>query len=186
MQWFNKCPAALGLEWIFEPSPIHARGIRMVYHCEAMKLELPTNAPGFSMLELRDALEASWDAATSYGGVSDAGNPALGQCYPTSWVVQHFYPEVEIVEGEVWTGKSVEKHFWNVLHSQGNGYHIDFTWRQFPAGSAVRSFRIRDRETLGDGPATIKRRELLLARVMTYLAVKKGEATYAVQAPTKS
>src|SRR6478672_11656621 len=129
-----------------------------------MKGELPMNAPRFSMLELREALEASWDTATSYGGVSETGNPALGQCYPTSWVVQQFFSEVEIVEGEVWTGKTVEKHF-----------HIDFSWRQFPAGSAVRSFKIRDRETLGDGPATIKRRELLLERVTSYLAVKKTE-----------
>jgi len=140
-----------------------------------MKGELPMNAPRFSMLELREALEASWDTATSYGGVSETGNPALGQCYPTSWVVQQFFSEVEIVEGEVWTGKTVEKHFWNILQSQGNEYHIDFSWRQFPAGSAVRSFKIRDRETLGDGPATIKRRELLLERVTSYLAGKKTE-----------
>jgi hypothetical protein len=137
------------------------------------------------MPELREALEASWDAATSYGGVSESGNPAFGQCYPTSWVVQHFYPEVEIVEGEVWTGKSVEKHFWNILVFQGNEYHIDFTWRQFPPGSAVRSFRLRDRETLGDGPATIKRRELLRDRVLSYLAIKKGESTQTVQTPNK-
>jgi hypothetical protein len=142
-----------------------------------MKVEPPMIARRFSMLELREALEASWDEATSYGCVSEPGNPALGQCYPTSWVVQQFYPEVEIVEGEVWTGKTVEKHFWNILLSQGNEYHIDFSWRQFPAGSAVRSFMIRDRETLDDGPATIKRRELLLQRVTAYLAVKKAEAT---------
>lgn len=142
-----------------------------------MKVELATNVPVFSMLELREALEASWDAATSYGGVCEAGNPALGQCYPTSWLVQHFYPEVEIVEGEVWTGKGVETHFWNILLFQGNEYHIDFTWRQFPPGSVVRGFRIRDRETLGDGPATIKRRELLRDRVLSYLAVKKRKAT---------
>lgn len=142
-----------------------------------MKVEPPTNALRFSMLELRAALEASWDAATSYGGVNETGNPALGQCYPTSWVVQYFYPEFEIVEGEVWAGKGVEKHFWNILFSHGNEYHIDFTWCQFPPGSAVRSFKIRDRETLGDGPVTIKRRELLRERVMCYLAAKKGQTT---------
>jgi hypothetical protein len=68
-----------------------------------MKVDPPIIARRFNMLELREALEASWDEATSYGCVSEAGNPALGQCYPTSWVVQQFYPEVEIVEGEVWT-----------------------------------------------------------------------------------
>src|ERR1700679_87219 len=119
------------------------------------------NKTKISMLALREALEASWDAATAYGGASEAGNPALGQCYPTSRVVQHFYPNVEIVEGEVWTGKSVEKHFWNVLIAEGNEYHIDLTWRQFSPGSAVCTFRIRDRETLGDSLPTVERCDLL-------------------------
>jgi len=35
------------------------------------------------LIALREALEASWDARTSYGGVWEEGNPALGQCYPT-------------------------------------------------------------------------------------------------------
>jgi hypothetical protein len=126
------------------------------------------------MLELREALEASWDAATSYGGVSETSNRALGQCYPTSRIVQHFYPEVEIVEGEVWTGIGIEKHFWNVLVHEGNEYHIDLTWKQFPPGSVVRSFKIRDRETLGDRAATIARCELLRDRVVDYLARKKA------------
>src|SRR5262245_15139199 len=134
-----------------------------------------------SMLELREAMEGSWDAATSFGGVSEAGNPALGQCYATSRVVQHFHPEVEIVEGEVWTGKRVEMHFWNVLVAEGNEYHIDFTWQQFPAGSVVRSSKIRDRETLGDGPATIRRCDLLRDRVLSYLARKKHEAVSVVE-----
>ena len=137
--------------------------------------ELISNVPKFSMLELREALEASWDAATSYGGVSEPGNPALGQCYPTSRVVQHFYPEVEIAEGEVWTGKSVEKHFWNVLVSENNEYHIDLTWQQFPAGSVIRSFKIRDRKTLGDRPATIERCNLLRDRVVRYLEGKRAK-----------
>jgi len=122
-----------------------------------------------SLLDLREALEASWDAATSYGGVCEEGNPALGQCYPTSRVVQHFYPEFEIVEGEVWTGLNTESHFWNVLIVAGSEYHIDLTWQQFPAGSVVRGFRMRDRATLGDGPATIERCDLLRDRVERYL-----------------
>jgi hypothetical protein len=122
-----------------------------------------------TLRELREALEASWDAATSYGGVSEGGNPALGQCYPTAWVVQQFYPEVEIVEGEVWTGKSLEKHFWNVRISEAGECHIDLTWQQFPAGSVMRGFKIRNREKLGDSPATIKRCGLLRDRVARYL-----------------
>jgi len=123
-----------------------------------------------NLLELREALEASWDSSTSYLGASEAGNPALGQCYPTSRVVQHFFPAAEIAEGEVWTGKAIEKHFWNVLRSGGDDYHIDLTWQQFPPGSSVRSFKIRDRKTLGDGPATVKRCALLLDRVSSYLS----------------
>ncbi|MBC7546228.1 hypothetical protein H7171_00605 [Candidatus Saccharibacteria bacterium] len=42
------------------------------------------------MLKIREALEASWDEKTSYLAVKQEGNPALGQCYPTSRVVQHF------------------------------------------------------------------------------------------------
>jgi hypothetical protein len=123
-----------------------------------------------SILALREALEASWDSSTSNLGVSEKGNPALGQCYPTSWVVQHFFPATEIVEGQVWTGKQVEKHFWNVLNSNGDEYHVDLTWQQFPPGSSVQSFRIRDRKTLGDGPSTVKRCTLLLDRVTDHLS----------------
>jgi hypothetical protein len=36
------------------------------------------------LIALREALEASWSARTSYGGVWEEGNPALGQCYPTA------------------------------------------------------------------------------------------------------
>ena len=123
-----------------------------------------------STLALREALEASWDPATAFAGAFESGNPALGQCYPTSWLVQQFYAETEIVEGEVWTGKSLEKHFWNLLVVEGKEIHIDFTWRQFPPGSVVRNFRIRDRTTLNDGPATIERCRLLRERVLRHLA----------------
>ena len=122
------------------------------------------------MTQLREALEASWKPDTAYLEVFEEGNPALGQCYPTSRVVQFFFPEVEIVEGEVWTGASTEKHFWTVLTINDDEYHIDFTWQQFPAGSSVQSYKIRDRNTLGDGKQTIRRVELLHERVKEYLA----------------
>lgn len=41
------------------------------------------------LLLLREALEASWDEKTSYLGVKEKGNPALGQCYPTFRVVRY-------------------------------------------------------------------------------------------------
>ena len=121
------------------------------------------------LLRLREALEASWDEKTSYLAVKEKGNPALGQCYPTSRVVQHFSPETEIVKGKVWNGKEIETHFWNVLKVKDNLYHIDLTWQQFPQGSKVREYTILDRNQLGDSEPTVKRCELLLERVTNYL-----------------
>lgn len=57
------------------------------------------------MLLLREALEASWDRQTANGAVEKAGNPTLGECYPTSRVVQNYYPATEIINGNVWTGE---------------------------------------------------------------------------------
>jgi len=122
------------------------------------------------LLRLREALEASWDEKTSFGAVLKRGNPALGQCYPTSRVVQFFFPETEIVKGHVWNGKALEIHFWNLLDVRGALYHIDFTWQQFPAGSTVRDYKILDRNNLGDSPPTIARCELMKQRVSDYLA----------------
>jgi hypothetical protein len=127
---------------------------------------------GIDMTQLREALEASWDEKTSYRAVSKKGNPALGQCYPTSRIIQFFFPEIEIVEGEVWTGRDTEKHFWNVLQVNESVLHIDLTWQQFPHGSMVRSWKIRDRQTLGDSQQTIDRVNLLHDRVKSYLSNK--------------
>jgi hypothetical protein len=64
-----------------------------------------------TLLLIREALEASWDHKTSYLGVNQKGNIALGQCYPTSRVVQHFFPETEVVKGKVRNGNKIEVHF---------------------------------------------------------------------------
>lgn len=125
------------------------------------------------MTKLREAFEATWKPDTAYLKAYKKGNPALGQCYPTSRVAQFFFPDLEIVEGKVWTGKSTEKHFWNMLIVNAEEYHIDFTWQQFPHGSLVKGYKIRNRETLGDGEETIKRVELLHSRVREYLANNK-------------
>src|SRR5262245_60440019 len=98
--------------------------------------EVSRLAPTF-MLRLREALEASWDVQTAYGAVEQAGNPALGQCYPTARVVQHYYPATEIIKGKVWTGESEETHFWNGLPVGDEWYHIDLSWRQFTSSSVV-------------------------------------------------
>lgn len=123
-----------------------------------------------TMTKLREAIEASWKPDTAYLHVSENGNPALGNCYPTSCVIQYYFSEMEIVEGQVWTGKQMEKHFWNMLISGGSEYHIDFTWQQFPHGSVVKEYKTRDRNTLGDSESTVKRIDLLLDRVKKYLA----------------
>jgi len=121
------------------------------------------------MTRLREAIEASWGVDTAYLGAHEEGNPALGNCYPTSRVVQHFFPKMEIVEGIVWTGKQDEKHFWNILTSDGIEYHIDLTWQQFPYGSIIKEYKVRDRKTLGDSEPTIKRIDTLLGRVNRFL-----------------
>ena len=121
------------------------------------------------MLRLRSALEASWDSQTAYLAAEQAGNPAYGQCYPTSWVVQHYYPATEIIKGKVWTGVTEQIHFWNAFAAGGEWYHLDFSWQQFPSGSVVREFVALDRHNLGDSEATIQRCSLLLRRVDGYL-----------------
>ena len=122
------------------------------------------------LFRLREALEASWDAKTAYLGITGPGNRAFGQCYATARVVQQFFAESEIADGEIWTGSGVECHFWNVIERDGMLCHIDLTWQQFPSGSSIRRFRIRDRHTLGDSAPTLERVKLLRRRVDDYLA----------------
>lgn len=97
------------------------------------------------------------------------GNPAFGQCYPTSRVVQFFYPDTEIACGDVWTGSSTECHFWNIRGSGPQAEWIDLSWRQFPPGSVVQRFELLDRRRLGDSPPTVERCALLLRRVLAHL-----------------
>jgi hypothetical protein len=119
---------------------------------------------------LAAALDASWDHRTAYRGLTRPGNPAFGQCYPTSRVVQFFYPETEIACGDVWTGSGTECHFWNVRGSGTDAEWIDLSWKQFPPGSSVQRFRLLDRRHLGDSPPTVERCALLLRRVLSHLA----------------
>jgi hypothetical protein len=130
-------------------------------------------SPDF-MLCLREALAASWDKRTTYLEVEHAGNPALGQCYPTSRVVQHYYPETEIVKGKVWTGERTDVHFWNGLRVGNDWYHIDLSWQQFPASSIIQEFVIVERQELNDSEATMQRCALLLKRVDDYLTAGRS------------
>lgn len=122
---------------------------------------------------LRIAVEASWDRRTAYQGITRPGNPAFGQCYPTSRVVQHFYPETEIACGDVWTGSGTECHFWNVRGAGDEAGWIDLSWKQFPPGSVVQRFKLLDRRLLGDSPPTVERCALLLRRVLSHLAEQR-------------
>lgn len=118
---------------------------------------------------LREAIEASWDEETAFENNFDPSNPSMGQCYVTSWVLQQYFSELEIYEGQVDTGSSEEKHFWTALDGVGGGLIIDLTWQQFPLGSKIISSKHRDRKTLNDGPQTLKRCSTLLGRVEKYL-----------------
>jgi hypothetical protein len=135
----------------------------------AFPIVKPVSIESTDLPALTLALEASWDNLTSYQGATRPGNPAYGQCYPTSRVVQWFYPEYDIASGEVWNGAADEQHFWNV---RGTGKHadwIDLSWKQFPAGSVVRRFSLLDRNALGDSERARERCALLLQRVLCYL-----------------
>jgi len=118
--------------------------------------------------DLARALRASWDSQTAYQGAVVPGNPAFGQCYPTSRVVQWFYPEYEIAKGEVWTGTCIETHFWNVRGGD-NSEWLDLSWAQFLPGSIVRHYVILDRSALNDSEGTTERCRLLLERVRCHL-----------------
>jgi hypothetical protein len=125
------------------------------------------------MLTLRYAIEQAWKPDTAYHGVEESGNPALGQCYVSSRVVQEYFPEAELAQGEVLAAGKVEKHFWNVFQVNGESIHVDLTWSQFPVGSKVINWAIRDRETYNDSPPTIERVETLLRRVRQILSSKE-------------
>ncbi len=125
-----------------------------------------SSLPPISLPRLASALEASWDRRTAYLEAHQPGNAALGQCYPTSRVVQWFFPNFEIASGEVDTGSAVEAHFWNIDPASNPVRHVDLTWQQFPEGSKVARFRVLDRHSLHDSPPTIVRCQLLLERVL--------------------
>jgi hypothetical protein len=122
------------------------------------------------LLRLREAIEVCWDNHTSYMGVAQPGNPAYGQCYPTSFVVQHYFPNTEILEGVVLAGSTEHTHFWNGLYVGDTWYHIDLTWQQFPV---VKRFTAFDRESSANAKIKSRRFALLLMRVEEILSLKK-------------
>ncbi len=117
------------------------------------------------MLKLRQAIEASWQPDSAYEHITEDGNPALGQCHVTALAVHHYFPEAGIAEGQVQTSKGLEKHFWNVFDLNGNQLHLDWTWQQFPHGSVIKSWKLRDRGNLNNSQETEERFIRLLKRV---------------------
>lgn len=116
-------------------------------------------------LDLRQAIEASWQLDSAYEHIEERGNPSLGQCHVTALVVHHYYPETRIVEGEVQTGKGLEKHFWNMFHIDGHDLHLDWTWQQFPHGSTIKSWKVRAKDDINNSQDTTDRFKRLLRRV---------------------
>jgi hypothetical protein len=142
-------------------------------HQSFRNVHAPYPAIRVDLERLATAIEASWDHRTAYRGITQPGNPAFGQCYPTSRVVQFFYPETEIACGDVWTGSSTECHFWNIRGWGTDAEWIDLSWKQFPSGSVVQRFKLLDRRLLGDSPPTLDRCALLLRRVLSHLASRQ-------------
>jgi hypothetical protein len=140
-----------------------------------------SSLPAVPLPKLKSAVEASWDRSTAYLGAYQIGNAALGQCYPTSRVVQWFFPDFEIASGEVDTGSALEAHFWNIDPTSNPAQHVDLTWQQFSLGSRVTRFTILDRHSLNDSQSTQMRCQLLLDRVLLRLAgIQPGNADSAI------
>lgn len=133
--------------------------------------DIDMNDIKIDMLRLRSAIEAAWQPDSAYHYVEEKGNPALGQCYVTSRVVQFYFPEAEIVEGEVQTDGGVEKHFWNLFELNEKELHVDLTWQQFPPGSTIKSWKLLSRESLNDSQETADRVNRLLGRVKQSLEI---------------
>lgn len=121
-----------------------------------------------NLTTLRHAIEASWSEETAYHNVLEVGNPSFGQCLPTSFVINHFFPEIQMVCGKVLIDNKIEEHYWNALMMNDNFYHIDLTWQQFPIGSKVLEFEIFDFNSLAKNSSAYKRSHLLLNRVNKY------------------
>ena len=122
-----------------------------------------------SLPALASSLRGSWDALTAYAGNFDRANPAAGQCYPTSRVVEWFYPDYPVVRGEVITQLGIEHHFWNVRGGSQGTDTIDLSWEQFPPASTISWFDYLLSDASADSPGTQHRCHLLLMRVLYYL-----------------
>lgn len=116
-----------------------------------------------SMLLIREAIEQSWCAGTSYSGKYDLSNPSAGQCAVTAMIVQDYFDGI-LKSGFVKVpgiGKPV-RHYWNQIA----GMDIDLTWSQFPLGSRVTKVKVVPRSQLKRSDSTNVRYNLL--NLLTY------------------
>lgn len=98
---------------------------------------------GLSHIGFRTVLERCWQDDTTYASVDEyeRNDPAYGQCAVSALLVHEYFG------GDILRGKTVcedtyfnGRHYWNII----NGVNLDFTWRQFPAGTAVIDIEIVD------------------------------------------
>lgn len=80
-------------------------------------------------LTLRQRIESAWGIDTTFCPDDYAGqDPAYGQCGVTSVYLHIDYGAL------LWGGTVGDRgHYWATL----NGVVLDYTWRQFPAGSSI-------------------------------------------------
>jgi hypothetical protein len=99
-----------------------------------------------------DAIRSSWCAATIAEGDWDTGNPARGQCEPSSFVAWR-YLGGDLVLGRVLVGgEQVEHHYWNRI----NGQDLDLTQEQFGPEHIVEELRVLPNDFLTENMASMK------------------------------
>lgn len=125
-----------------------------------------------SLIQLREALEHSWDKETAYSVENyENHDPAWGQCAVTACVVYNYF-KCALIKGKVtMPDGSTTSHYWNNI----DGVDVDLTWRQFPVGSVVSERKTADFYDLMENEWTNQRFRRLLGRVKNYFYDHKIE-----------
>ena len=126
----------------------------------------------YTLEQIKNAVEASWDADTAYpDGTWSPERPARAQCVVTALVVQRYLGgDLEKLTSE-YKGKP-ESHYRNILPSGGV---VDLTRSQYPSEQSLQPSIVnlhghKDvRDKMIHEPETLARYELLLSRVMQRL-----------------
>jgi hypothetical protein len=125
-----------------------------------------------SIDDLKTAVEASWDASTSFCADEwTRANPTRGQCVVTSLLVQAYFGGELRKYDAVYNGQE-ESHYCNVLP---DGQEIDLTRQQYPAAQKLTLSEVNlhghatVREKMMHETRTVRAYQLLLDRVATRL-----------------